>query len=278
MVSEAVGHRDGRIQRATQRITHFQIALATGLLTDVAPGWNRILDEWVVHPFSHFVGHDGYVGNRAHQDGARIEIRRGVGLQTDRAVESQNAASGIGSKRGAAGTFALHNVVERKDREGGRINALRSESRKDRREVSSKDGEIDNRFGAGRTSAENGTGVSHAAGCGYVDNDSLESADGIENHVVPNVIGAIAFSVTVIAVSCHELEKFRALEGVNVLGGAHVGSAKIEIGGLNDGRLLNQCEWDVIGSRQSGIGDGRIELRDAGGSKDIAVDIDAGKN
>jgi hypothetical protein len=109
MLSEAVRHSDGRSKCATQRITHFQIALATWLLPNMAPGWNGIVAERVIHPFSHLVGHDGHVGNRAHEDAAGIEIRRGVGLQTDRAVESQNAASGIGSKRFDSGlSQAVH--------------------------------------------------------------------------------------------------------------------------------------------------------------------------
>jgi hypothetical protein len=107
VVGETIGHGDGRRKTSAQRIAHFEVALAARLLADVAPCRNWIVTERIVHPFRHFVRHDGDVGNGAHEDVAGIVVGRRKSLRAvHAAMEAENAARRVWSQRSAAGSFA----------------------------------------------------------------------------------------------------------------------------------------------------------------------------
>ena len=72
------------------------------------------------------------------------------------------------------------------------------------------------------------------------------------------------------------LPEIGSLERVNGLGPTHVRAAKIEIGGLNNGRLLHQAQSHVVRSRQAAVICGRgVELRLPIGNTNNPLRIDS---
>src|SRR5579863_1830269 len=57
-----------------QRIPHFQVILASGLLADVAPRWYRVCTQRIVHPFPDFMG--GRIGiEKLYPSGVKLHWR-----------------------------------------------------------------------------------------------------------------------------------------------------------------------------------------------------------
>src|ERR1700722_5810503 len=119
VVGETVGHGDGWSKGPAQRIAYFKIALATGLLANVAPRRHQIVAERIVLPFRDLVRHDGDVGHGTQENAAGIVVRRRKGLRAvHAAVEAENAARAAGRESGTVGSFAFDRVVNQEDRKG----------------------------------------------------------------------------------------------------------------------------------------------------------------
>src|SRR5215472_19257186 len=111
--------------------------------------------ERIVHPFCYLVRHDGDVRNGTHENAAGIVVGWGKGLRAvHAAMEAENAARCVGRQRRTARSFALHYVVNQKDREGPWVHTLCNQPGEDRVHDSwLKHRKVDDRLCARRTSA-----------------------------------------------------------------------------------------------------------------------------
>src|SRR5262249_10650518 len=98
-----------------QRITILEVPLTSTDLPRVPPQWRRVVPEWIIHPLSYLMRHDGGVFNTSEQSGG-IEIngREGLCRRTARAMKSQNAT------QVQVGGVALrhHHVIEQENWKG----------------------------------------------------------------------------------------------------------------------------------------------------------------
>src|SRR5215467_13865608 len=108
MVSEEEIVNDG----AFQGITIFKLRIATGNLTDVAPGRRRIRHQWVIHPFREFVRRGGDIVYRSESGvSTRIEVHYRVCLRW----VADGAMVALGTTFGAPHRVLRHDIVEHEE-------------------------------------------------------------------------------------------------------------------------------------------------------------------
>src|SRR5580704_1876318 len=80
VIGVAVRHRHRRECGSSKRVSHFKIALATTLLSDMSPGGNGIVAVWIIHPLADFVSRDGGIENVRPKQTCRVEVHGRIGL------------------------------------------------------------------------------------------------------------------------------------------------------------------------------------------------------